>query len=452
MIHEFRLLLRSRLALFSLLATALAVLVSLWLGWAEIAERRAEIARAQAMQSTQRAEYVRRYSETFPDAGDVAYYTFHVFPDPPPALAWLSLGNREVLPAVQRVRMLGLQSQIYDGEAHNPERAVAGTFDFGFAIVFLLPLLCIGLCHDLATQDREQGRSGLLSSLSGDRRGFWLRRVLARYALACCAAIAPLLLFAAFLAGWQRGLVHVAAAVALYAGVWTLLCAWLSLRRRASASTANAMMMLALWVATTLALPALANSMIALRWPMTQGGEIALHHRKVLNDAWDLPKEQTFRAFFRWHPEWRNTPPVTGRFHWKWYYAFHHVADRSVEPKVREAQAVMRARDRIAALIGLALPSVAMQNILDGAADNGNERLLAHRAAIGEFHDRLRLYFYPFVFEERAFTHADFEAMPVPQPASAMLRPAPFAWSGLLLMLVLVIAGLWRQTGRRGFA
>jgi ABC-2 type transport system permease protein len=383
-----------------------------------------------------------------PDAGSVAYYTFHVVQDPPGPMAWLSAGNRESLPVVQRVRMLGLQGQIYDGESHNPEAAAAGVFDFGFAIVFLLPLLCIGLNHDLATQDREQGRAGLLASLVGRGRRLWWRRILARYALALAAAVLPLAAFASVVSAWRWQLLWVIAAVALYAAVWSAACAWISLRWRQRASTANAMAMLALWVATTVALPALANSAIGLWGPQMRSGEIALVHRKRVNDAWDLPKEATFTAFFRWHPEWRHTPPVIGRFHWKWYYAFHHVADRTVQPMVAADEQAMRRRDRIGAWIGAFVPAVGMQNVIDGMADNGNRRLIAHRHAVAEFHDRMRRYFYPFVFDERPFGVADFAAIPKPRPAVSASTHAPHAWSGLIALLALLTLGIWRRLSR----
>jgi ABC-2 type transport system permease protein len=451
---EFKLLLRSRLAMVAWLAFVSAVAFGLWLGWAANAARHAEIARALELQSEQHATYWRKQASleqgaSPPDAGSVAYYNFHVVQDAPGPLAWLSAGNRESLPTVQRIRMLGLQGQIYDGEAHNPEAAAAGVFDFGFAVVFLLPLLCIGLCHDLATQDREQGRDGLLASLAG--RGLWWRRLFARYVLACAAVLLPLAVFVLMLGIVRLELLSLAIAIAVYAALWTAVCAWISLRWQSRASTANAMRMLALWVAITLALPALANSAIALLVPASKGGEIALAQRKKVNDAWDLPKEDTFKAFFRWHPEWRETPPVTGRFHWKWYYAFHHVADRAVQPLVDADEAAMHQRDRLGAWVGIALPAVAMQNIIDGLADNGNRRLIAHRRAIAEFHDRMRVYFYPFVFEERPFTAKDFAAIPKPRPAASVATHAMEAWFGLLGLLALFGVALWRRLSRPAF-
>ncbi len=449
MIDEFKLLFRSKLVLIALLATAATVALSLCLGWIGIAKQHADIVQALALQSAQHETYLRSHPQGLPDAGDVAYNTFHVVPDPPGPLAWLSLGGRDTWPAVLRVRMLSLQSQLYDGEAHNPEQAAAGAFDFGFAVVFLLPLLCVCLCHDLATQDREQGRSGLLSSLMVATRRFWLRRLVARFALACLAVLLPLLVFAASVSGWSAGLWIAVAAIALYAAGWTCACAWISLRWRARASTTNAMAMLALWAATTMALPALASSLVALWSPAPQGSEITLAHRKALNDAWDLPKSATFEAFFLAHPEWRNTPPVTARFHWKWYYAFQHVADLRAEPAVAISHAAMQARSRLADRVGLVLPSLAMQTLLDGLADNGTQRLLAQRAATSAFHERLRRYFYPFVFEERPFTAADFHGMPTPQAVSSRIRHAPLAWLGLSMLFVLMLTGVLRELQRR---
>ena len=450
-VQEFRLLLRSWWVRASLLATAAAVMLSLWLGWIGIVERRSDIEQALALQSAQHAAYLRGHPHGLPDAGDVAYYTFHAVPDPPAALAWLSLGDRTTRPAVLRIRMLGLQSQLYDGEANNPEHAAAGTFDFGFAVVFLLPLLCIGLCHDLGTQDREQGRAGLLSSLVASTWRVWSGRIVVRYLLACSAVLLPLVMFAVFVAGWSSVLWWVIAAVALYAALWTAICAWIGLRWRARTSAANAMSMLALWAIVTMALPALAGSLVALWSPIPQGSSIALAHRKYLNDAWDMPKETTFAAFFRAHPEWRSTPPVTGRFHWKWYYAFQHVADLQVEPMVAASAEAMRDRDRLADVIGLALPPVAMQNLIDGFAGNGVDLLIAQRGATRAFHDRLRIYFYPFVFEEQPFTAADFVAMPKPQAAPSRPGHEPFAWIGLWLAYALMMFALSMQLPRRPF-
>lgn len=446
--HEIRLLLRSRLALAALCAMALAAGLALVLGHAAIAERHAAIARAIDAQSTQHAAYLRRHAAALPDAGQIAYDTFHVVPDPPGPLAWLSLGDRQIRPAVTRVRMLGLEAQIQEGETRNPEQLVAGAFDFGFVVVFLLPLLCIALCHDLASQDREHGRAGLLGSLVVRPRRFWLWRVTARWCLACAAILLPLLAVTLAVGAWHPALLSVALAVLAYAAVWAALCAWLVLRWRARSSAAQATTLLALWAALVLVLPAFAGAVIALHTSAPARGEIALTHRQAVSDAWDLPKQATFDAFFRWHPEWRDTPPVTGRFHWKWYYAFQHVADRQVEPMVRAADQAVQRRQRMADRVAVVVPPMALQRLFDGFADNGADRLFAHQRAVRDFHDRLRVRFYPFVFEARPMTVADLSALPRPVPAASAPRPVAIAWWGLLAALLLLLPLLAREAGR----
>lgn len=447
-LFEARLLLRSRLVIAALAAMALATTLALILGWSAIVERQAAIARAIDLQASQHAAYLRTHALKLPDAGQIAYDTFFVVPDPPGPLAWLSLGARETRPAVTRVRMLGLEGQIHDGEARNPEQLAAGAFDFGFVVVFLLPLLCIALCHDLASQDREHGRSALVMSLVVAPRRFWLSRVATRLVLVCAAVLVPLLIVALVVDAWHLAVVWVMLAVVAYAALWIALSAWVALRWRRRGSAAQAATQLALWATLTLALPAFAAAVVAVVTPAPASGEIVLAHRQKVNDAWDLPKQTTFDAFFRWHPEWRSTPPVTGRFHWKWYYAFHHVADRHVTPMTQAADDTVRRRQRIGDRLALVLPSMALQRVIDDLADNGTERLFAHRAAVRDFHNRLRLSVYPFVFEERPMTTADFAALPKPTPTPSVPQHAVTGWLCLALGLFCLLVALIRETGR----
>ncbi|MDR8085506.1 ABC transporter permease, partial [Acinetobacter baumannii] len=80
------------------------------------------------------ASVARRYPQT-PEGGSQAYYTFYATWDPPSDAAFLALGLRDGAPHVLRVRALGLQAQLYEGEVFNPELALAGRFDFAFVLI-----------------------------------------------------------------------------------------------------------------------------------------------------------------------------------------------------------------------------------------------------------------------------------------------------------------------------
>ena len=451
MATEFRLLLRSRLTLAGLMILFAAAALALWLGHAEMQRQHAEIDRAAALQAEQRA-HLGYAAQDDVAAGSVGYYNFHEVEDPPGPWSFLAVGNRQVMPPVQRIRLLGLEAQLYEGESRNPERAVAGAFDFAFVVVFLLPLLAIALAHDLLPGERERGRLGLLQSLARAESAFWNQRLLARLLLVFASVSLPLVAATLILQRPVTSLLALLVGIGLYTTFWTALAGWIGLRWRNLSSAASAMILLSIWVTLVLIAPTFANAVLARSADADLGGEIALEHRRKVNDAWDLPKSATFEPFFESYPEWRDTAPVTGRFHWKWYYAFHHVADEHVAPKVARYRDALAQRAQATRLLGIVLPSVAMQNLFDGLADNGIDRVLAQRSAIRDFHTRLRHHFYPYLFDDLPFDRAAYAAMPAFEPPQRAPRLDALAWIGLGVSVLLVLFWLARTPQDRARA
>ena len=62
-------------------------------------------------------------------AGEIAYYTFFPTHHAAPALAKLSLGLRDLVPAAVWVRLLGLEGQLYTSAIGNPAVQALGPFD-----------------------------------------------------------------------------------------------------------------------------------------------------------------------------------------------------------------------------------------------------------------------------------------------------------------------------------
>jgi ABC-2 type transport system permease protein len=441
LLAELRLVLASRLAVSAWLAFVLVAALALVLGVARSRQEDGRIARAL---TDHRADLEARATAAGAgtDAGQLAYDTYFVVADPPSSWAFLATGMRDTATYLQRIRLLGLEAQLYDSEASHPEIAATGTFDFAFVVVFLLPLLVIALGHDQRSADHESGRLAFLRSLAGSDRSLWGPRVTVRIFLASLAVVLP---FVAAGLALQPGLLaglQILASLVLYTLFWSLVVARVALRPGRS-STHSAVTLLVLWATQVLVLPALANHVLALTHPAPQGAEIALAQRKKVNDAWDLPKSATFEAFFVHHPEWRETPPVTGRFHWKWYYAFHQLGDESVAELVSRYENALRARERWSDRLGWVLPPVALQNLLSRQAETGLDRQMQHRRAIREFHQALRRMWYPFVFEERAFTATDFARLPRFSPAPRQQAAATASWGGLAVALLVaaVISG-----------
>lgn len=406
--HEWRLLVRSpasALALGLLLLLASLAVVS---GSLEIGRQRDTIARLSALQQQELAAL----AATPParDAGTAAYYTFHSTWDPPTSAAFLALGMRDSAPYVLRVRALALQSQLHEGETFNPALAVAGRFDLAFVLIYLAPLVLIALLHDLVSAEKRAGRLGTLRALPEGNHRLWLRRAGLRTGLAFACMSLPVLAGAVVNGMPAAGVAAALAVIAAYLGFWAGLALVVALRGRSAAANATALM--GGWVLLTLVLPGLANAALARAIPVHHGVDAMLAQRQAVHAAWDQPPGETMERFFRIQPQWRNTAPLPAGFHWKWYYAFQQLGDDSVTAQVAAYRESLLARQQWTARLGWLLPGVAAQGALHRLAGTDLAAQLAYQDAIAAFHDRLRTFYYPYLFGERAFGEADFAAQP----------------------------------------
>lgn len=407
--HELRLLLRSRMATLALLLVTILSLAAVGAGMAEVARQRDVIARIQPKQAQDIAS-IAHWVDRDKDAGSAAYYSFHATWDAPAPLAFAALGLRDVAPYILRVRALGLEAQLYDGEAFNPELALPGRFDFSFVLIYLTPLFVIALFHDLVSGEREAGRLHMLDALTGSAGNLWTRRAALRGGLLFLALGLPLSVGAVLSHVPIVTLLAVLGLVALYLAFW--IGVTLLIGRLRWSSVANAATLAGLWLVLTLILPTIANVAINRAVPVGQGVEISLAQREAVNRAWDIPREDTMRAFYANHPEWKDSPPLTAAFHYKWYLAFHQVGDESVAGKVAAYRHGIEARDAAAHTLGWLLPSVGVQAALARLAQTDMQAQLAYQDRIRAFHERLRNFYYGYLFTDKPFGKADFGKAP----------------------------------------
>lgn len=407
--HEIRLLLRQRLNRVALVLLALLSVAALAAGIAEVDRQRAAIAAIPAAQAEDIGA-VADYVDRTKDAGSAAYYSFHPTWDTPAPLAFAALGMRDVAPHILRVRALGLEAQIHDGDTFNPELALPGRFDFAFVLVFLAPLFVIALFHDLVSGEHEAMRQRTLEALPHGGGALWRRRRLVRLALLWSALAIPFA-FAAAIEGVAIGtILIVLLLVAAYLLFWIALATLAGLLRWSS--VANAATLVGAWLVLVLVIPTLANVAINRVVPVEQGAEIALAQREAVNHAWDIPRGDTMRRFYAAYPEWRDSPPLGTEFHYKWYLAFHQNGDAQVAPQVRAYRDGLERRDAVARSLGWVLPSVGVQAMLTRLAETDLTAQLAYQDRIRAFHERLREFYYAYLFRDRPFGREDFDRAP----------------------------------------
>lgn len=407
--YEWALLLRSKVAVAGLLLlTALAV-ASLASGVQRIDSQREAIARIGALQAEDTAAVVAAHG-TSQDAGHAAYYAFHPTWNPPTALSFVAVGMRDVAPFILRVRALGLEAQIHDGDTFNPELALAGRFDYAFLLTFLVPLFVIVLFHDLRSSETESGRERLLASLPGSTLRLYARRAWVRLAsLVLCLGV-PFIAVAV----WQgvppvqmAGVLALMLAYLLFWAALALLVAW-----RGWGSGTNAAALAAAWVTLALVLPALAHVAIQRSIPVEQGAEIARAQREAVNHAWDIPRQDTMQRFYAAYPEWSQSAPLGTAFHYKWYLAFHQNGDDAVAPMVAAYRSGIERRTAAANALGLLLPPVGLQAALSRMAQTDLQSHLAYQDRIRDYHAQLRRFYYRYLFGDRPFLQDDYRRAP----------------------------------------
>lgn len=446
---ELNLVVRSGLAAGSLVLLALLSTLAVWSGMRDVDAQRRALVRIEASHRIDVAKVAQHYAKGG-EAGYAAYSTPHLTVNPPSALAFAALGQRDIQPSALRVRLLGLQSQLYESEPVNPELALPGHFDFAFLLAYLAPLFVIALMHDLAAGEREAGRLRLLASLPSAMDSLWRRRIALRFALVLAACALPLAT-GAILSGVGAGsLLLVLAATALYLAFWFGLAAWVGARVRTAA--ASAAVLLAFLVVLTMIVPTAVNAAINRVIPVGRGVELAMAQRQQVHQGWDLPKAETFAKFFRTHPEWKDTPPVTGRFHWKWYYAMHQAGDDAVAPQLAAYRNSMAQREAWTERAGWLLAVVDVQVLLHRLAATDLRGQLDFHDRVTAFHTQLRQFYYPYIFHERSFGPAEFARMPpYRHPPAETLVPVESLLSLAVLALLAMLFGL-RRLGRASVA
>lgn len=407
MMRELRFMFRDKAVWVWLSLAFLFSVLAVTLGMNEISQQRAEIAELKQLDEVEREVVLGKQS----DWGSAAYYTFHLTYDAPSDFAFAAIGQRDVSPWKHRIRMLALEGQIYETDANNPDFALIGRFDFAFVATLIAPLLVILLLFDLRSGEQAAGRLRLIEASASSVRRLWWSRAGLRVGALILALCLPLLAAGVISGTAITTLLACAGAVCVYLLFWMGLTLWLTPAIRTGAY--NLTIMLGVWLFVCAVIPASLTQIINKSVPLPDGGEIVLVQREAVNDAWDIPKEETYAAFMERHPEWAGyTKWDSEAFEWKWYYAFQQVGDQTAEPLSLAYRQGREKRDTLAGHASLISPATLMQRTIEGLANTDMKSAMAYEIAVRDFHAGLRAWYYP-----RLFPNLNYEAA---EPTNAL--------------------------------
>lgn len=393
--HELYFLIKDRAALLWMTIAFISAMMAVLLGLNEVHQQRETLAELQKLDGVEREIALDAQS----DWGSAAYYTFHLTYDPPSDFAFAAFGERDISPWKHRIRMLALEGQIYETDADNPNFALIGRFDYSFVAALLAPLLMILLLYDLRSGERAAGRLNLIETSAGQAHRVWLLRSALRLSGLYIALLIPL---------WIGGAIEGTAPVTLFGASLTLLVYILFwgvlvhfIANATRTGSANLTYLTGIWLFLCAILPALLVLGVNNSVSLPDGGDIVLTQREAVNDAWDLPKEATYKPFLERQPEWARYTGWDGAdgFEWKWYYAFQQVGDEKAEVLSRDYRDRRLKRDELTSRLSLVSPASLMQRQFEKFAQTNATAAFAYEARVRDFHKNLREWYYPRLFK-----------------------------------------------------
>jgi ABC-2 type transport system permease protein len=336
------------------------------------------------------------------EMGLLLYYLRFSLISKPDKLAGISIGQRDINPGIQSVTIRTLEAQKYDTDLTNPVQLHSGNLDLGFVIIYLFPLVIIGLTFNLLSEDREAGTWKLLVVQSRSALQVLLAKFLIR-GMFISAVLLVLILIAAWTLSVPINEAFIALVVLciLYITFWFALSFWLSMFKKSSGF--NVVALLTIWVALTILAPATLNNIVASTYPVPEAFDNIIKQRDGYHKKWDMAKEVTMDKFYAQYPQFKNYGVENENF-WIWYYAMQHMGD---EESVHESNAMRRKlqqRDKMSRSVAFAIPTMHTQMQLNDLAQTSLMDYLRLLDSAEVFHERTRLYFYPKIFDNADVT------------------------------------------------
>ncbi len=331
---------------------------------------------------------------------------------PPKPLAALAVGQGDLLPSIYTVRVTGNTGEGETDRMDSPLRLHTGLFDLGFVVVFLVPLLIIGLTFNLTATEREQGMLRMIAAQATPLHRIVRSRLMVRATVlvAVFVAGAGLALMAAGIGSalatpgfWGWVLVTLA-----YAGFWFGLALLVNALGRTAA--VNAMVLVASWLVLVVVVPTVISLVVGALHPVPTRMEYIAAMRTESQVA-EQQSSESLARYFEDHPE---LAPVTDD---DANFAMLRVArneriTESLAPLVERFNQALEAQHAWSRALAVLSPATLVQQSLQHVAGTGYDRHRAFRTQVDDFHEAWERHFAPRYFAGTSFYASEVDHLP----------------------------------------
>jgi ABC-2 type transport system permease protein len=362
----------------------------------------------------------------------------------------LAIGQRDVNPSIQSVTIRGLEGQKYDSELNNPNNLLSGNIDFSFVLIYLFPLLIVVFSYNLVSEEKESGTWKIVATQSQNTFLYILKLFYIR--ILSLIALLTMVLFIAILflnIPLNQALFTFYGLGILYILFWFAISFFIvSLQKN---SNFNAVILLTIWLFLIIILPATINTYIVNKFPIPEALELTVKQRNAYHEKWDMDKKITMDKFYSHYPQFKTYPLPDKEFSWLWYYAMQQAGDDDSAKQSQELEYKLQQRNKASQLIAQFIPTLHTQIQLNEIAqsDLGNQLLFLKETK--QFHEKMRLYFYPKIFDNADVSKENWSKFKVETFHDSSKVSFAKAFLPLLFFNLLLMGFGWRNFNRRVF-
>lgn len=336
--------------------------------------------------------------------------------NPPSGLAFLAIGQRDLLPYYD---IITSKRDIFtppNSEIANPEKLASGNFDFSFVLIYLFPLLIIILGYDVLSKEKELQTDRLLTVQGTKIRLVLGYKLLFRLFLVC--SLAWLLTFLGIL-------MHPAANSLTFTAIflwwfvetsyllfWFAVC-WLVILLRYS-SGVNALILLGCWLTLTLVMPALANEVTEAVHPMPLRAELASQQRQVITETWETPIPELIEIFHRNNPQYiyLRSAADTATYGNKRFAAYYDLLGRRMNSNIRRFNRSIQDHNLLLSRIAWFNPVAQLSGLLHTTAHTGLDDYLYYQQQVSDFQNHWLKFMNGYLLQHKKLTLNELRNLP----------------------------------------
>ncbi|SEL96081.1 ABC-2 type transport system permease protein [Aquimarina amphilecti] len=426
---------RSKEVWISLLLIMLLGVVGIIIGNKHLERRQEAISEVNTYQELHLDRQTELHNE---DLGLLLYYAKFAYINTMNPLAGLSVGQTDVNPTVKRITIKTFEAQKYDTDLVNPMNLQSGNLDLSFVIIYLFPLLVIVLTFNVLSEETETGTWRLVAIQAKSKLRFIIYKLLIRLIL-----LYGILIFLFFIAKlllnlplninffWMLGLSM------LYVLFWFTLTFFIITFKKSSGF--NALLLLSVWLVLIILLPAGINAYVSSKYPVPEALSSAIAQRDGYHTKWDTDKLATIEKFYNHYPQFKKYGYPTDGFNWLWYYAMQQMGDDDSKKQREALSEKIKLREQTSRQVASILPNMHLQLIFNQLAGTSMSQQMDYLEATDKFHEKLRLFFYPKIFEQQQANTIDWNQF-TPEYYETNTNLQPF--KGILPLIIASICML----------